>query len=455
MDVEILHRIQFGFTLTFHYIYPPLSIGLSLALIIFEGLYLKTKDPAWARITQFWIRVFALTFALGVATGIPLMFAFGTNWARYSHFVGDVLGSALAAEGLFAFSIEAGALGVLLFGWGRVSKWVHFLATCAVSFGAHFSGVWITCVNSWMQTPAGYAILKDAKGTEYAVVTDWWEMILNKSSLSHLTHVMLSAWLTGAFLIISVSAYYLIKKRHIDFALKSMKVALIIAAFSIVAQLASADHLSRLIAKFNPVKMAAFEGVFKTEEYTPAYAFGIVDTEQQKVHGLAIPGALSYLIHRDFKEPVSGLDQAPSSEWPALQVVFQVYHAMVTMWAFMFVSLLFGLWMWRKNNWQLHPWLLKLLVISVVFPQIANIAGWYSSCIGRQPWTVYKLLRTKDAYSAGITSNEASLSLTLFIIAYLSLFALFCVLLDAKIKHGPSDAPEDAPFRDTFKQQLG
>ena len=451
MDAEILHRIQFGFSITFHYIYPPLSIGLSLAVILFEMIYLKTKSPIWAEITKFWIRVFALTFALGVATGIPMMFSFGTNWARYSRFIGDVMGSALAAEGLFAFGMEAGFLGVLLFGWGKVSPRMHLLAAIFVSLGAHFSGFWITCTNSWMQTPAGYVIMKNSRGEEHAVVTDWWEMLLNHSSLTHCAHVLLSTWLAGAFLIISVSAYYLIKKRHQEFAKKSLKVALAIAAFSVVAQLVSADHLARTVAKYNPEKFAAFEGVYTTTPHTPIYVFGYVDNAEQKVHGLQIPSLLSFLVHRDFEKPVAGLDQFPKENWPCVPLVFQVYHIMIAMWGLMVFATLFGLWMWRKNSWKLHPLLMRFLVLSVIFPQIGSIAGWYSAEFGRQPWTVYKLLRTSAAYSGGVTFNQALLSLSLIVILYTAFFILFLVLLDKKIKHGPVDSSEEAPYRDPYK----
>jgi cytochrome d ubiquinol oxidase subunit I len=451
MDAEFLHRAQFGFTLTFHYIYPPLSIGLSVALILFEAIYLKTKDPIWEQITKFWIRVFALTFALGVATGIPLVFALGTNWARYSRFVGDVMGSSLAAEGLFAFAMEAGFLGILLFGWDKVSRRMHFLATIIVSMGAHFSGIWITCANSWMQTPAGYEIKTAPNGETYAVVTDWWEMLLNHSSLSHLSHVMIAAWLTGAFIIISVSSYYLLKKKYSQFAIRSIKVALVMASVCVVAHLISGDHLAKLIARFNPVKFAAFEGVFKTEEYTKMYLFGVVDTEKQTVHGVALPGMLSFLIHRDFQKAVDGLDQAPRDEWPKVHLVFQMYHLMVAMWALMFICCLIGLWMWKKNAWTSHPKLLRLFIVSVAFPQIGNIAGWYATEFGRQPWTVYKLLKTKDAYSGGVTVQEALISFSLFAVIYLTFFVLFLVLLDRKIKHGPTEAEEEAPYRDPFK----
>lgn len=452
MDAEILHRTQFGLNLTFHYIYPPLSIGLSVALVIFEWLYLKTKDPLWESITKFWIRVFALTFALGVATGVPLVFGFGTNWSRWSAFVGDVLGSALAAEGLFAFTMEAGALGILLFGWDRVSRKVHFTATCAVALGAHFSGVWITNVNSWMQTPAGYVIRKHANGTEFAAITNWWEMVFNPSAMSHLSHVILGCWMAGSFLIVSVSAYYLLKNRFKEFAIRSMKVGLSIALASVLLQLVSADHLAKLIAKYNPVKFAAFEGVFTTEERTPIYLFGYVDQENQKVYGPSVPGALSFLVHGDTTTPVAGLDKAPKEHWPWIQVVFQVYHIMVAMWAFMFVAVLMGLWIWKKNAWQEHRRMLKYLVIAVVFPQIGNMTGWYSTCLGRQPWSVYQLLKTKDSYSPSVSANEALFTLCLYVLIYVSLFALFCFLLDHKIKHGPTDLPEESPYRDPYKK---
>lgn len=452
MEAEILHRVQFGFTLTFHYIYPPLSIGLSLALIIFEGIYLKTEDPKWQQITKFWARVFGLTFALGVATGIPLMFAFGTNWARYSRFVGDVMGSILAAEGLFAFAMEAGFLGIMLFGWNRVSKSMHYLATILVAVGAHFSGFWIVCANSWMQTPAGHQIVKDARGVESAVVQDWWGVLLNHSSLSHVSHVMLAAWLSGAFLIISVASYYLINKKYYDFSVKSLKVALSIAAVCTILQLVSADHLARVIAYFNPGKLAAFEGVYKTEDYTKAYAFGWVNEKEQKVYGLPIPGLLSFMVHHDIKEPVKGLDQIPKDEWPWVNGVFQTYHIMVGMWVLIAIGTILGLWMWYRQSWKLHHFFLKFLVVSVIFPQIANIAGWYSACMGRQPWTVYKLLKTKDAYSSVVSASDALTSFIMYGILYLTFFALFLVLLDRKIKHGPTDTFEEALYRDVYKQ---
>ncbi len=453
MDVEILSSIQFAFTLTFHYIYPPLSIGLSLALILMEGMYLKTKDPLWETLTKFWVKVFSLTFALGVATGIPLQFSLGTNWARYSRFVGDVFGSVIGAEGFFAFLIEAGFLGILLFGWNRVSSRVHFLSTIFVAFGAHFSAIWIVSANSWMQTPAGFRIATDPDGVQVAQVTNWMEMFFNPSNMSHIVHVLLSAWMTGGFLILSVAAYYLMKKKYIDFAKKTMKIAVIICLSSTIMQLFSADHLARKVAVHNPEKFAALEGVYETRPYTPAYLFGWVDDSNQKVYGLSAPGLLSFMTYRNFETPVKGLDQFPKEERAWVPVVFQLYHIMILGWVFMFTASVIGAYIWWKKRWTLKGGILRFLVLSAIFPQIANIAGWYSACMGRQPWTVYKLLKTSEAFSANISSGQVLGSLIMFVAVYLLFFALFLYLLDKKIRNGPFMEEEQLPYRDIFKSE--
>jgi len=448
MDVEILSRIQFAFTITFHYIYPPLSIGLSLALILMEGMFLKTKNQLWEKLTKFWLKVFAMTFALGVATGIPLMFSLGTNWARYSRFVSDVSGSIIGAEGMFAFLIEAGFLGLLLFGWDKVSRKVHFLATTLVSLGAHFSAVWIVSFNSWMQTPTGYTLTTLPDGTEVAQVNKWAEVFFSPSNMSHITHVLLGAWMTGAFLIISIAAYYLLKKRHETFAISSMKVGLLIAGITTVLQLVSADHLARKVATHNPEKFAAFEGVYRTRPHTPAYILGWVSNE--KVYGLSIPGLLSFLTYKSFETPVPGLEEFPKEEWPRVPVVFQLYHLMIVMWVAMALASGIGVYHWWRKKWSMHPIFLKYLVATALFPQLANISGWYSACMGRQPWVVYKLLKTKDAFSPIITSGQVLGSLIMFVVMYLLFFVLFLVLLDKKIKHGPEGDGEELPYRDVY-----
>jgi cytochrome d ubiquinol oxidase subunit I len=240
MDVEILSRLQFALTIAFHYIYPPLSIGLGLLLVLMEAIYLRTRDPLWQQITRFWVRIFGLTFAMGVATGIVMEFEFGTNWAAYSRFVGDVFGSALAAEGIFAFFLESGFLALLLFGWDRVGPRVHFLSTVMVCLGAHFSAIWIVVANSWMQTPAGYHLVGTPPHVR-AEITDFWAMVFNPSSMDRLTHTVLGAWQAGAFLVLSVAAWYLLRGRHLPFARASMKLGLVVALFASLASLVTGD----------------------------------------------------------------------------------------------------------------------------------------------------------------------------------------------------------------------
>ncbi len=224
METEILARIQFAFTIAFHYIYPPLSIGLGFLMVIFESLYIKTKNKEYHTLAKFWTKIFALTFGIGVATGIVMEFEFGTNWAVYSRYVGDVFGSALAAEGIFAFALESGFLGVLLFGWNRVKPWVHLVATIGVFFGSMFSAVWIVVANSWQQTPAGFHIVGEGLMAR-AEITDFWAMVFNPSTIDRITHVWIGALLSGAFLVLSVHAYYLLKGRYINISKKAFKAA--------------------------------------------------------------------------------------------------------------------------------------------------------------------------------------------------------------------------------------
>jgi cytochrome d ubiquinol oxidase subunit I len=252
-------------------------------------------------------------------------------------------------------------------------------------------------------------------------------------------------------LIISIAAYYLLKKRHTLFAKTSMKVGLIIASVATILQLISADHLAEKVSRYNPEKFAAFEGVYKTAPYTPAYAFGWVDAKDKTVYGLPIPGMLSWMTYGDAAKPVPGLDQFPENEHPWVPVVFQTYHLMILTWIAMAIAVALGLYHWWKKKWRMKPIVLKYMMLAVTFPQIGNIAGWYTSCIGRQPWVVYKLLKTNDAYSPIITSGQVIGSLIMFILLYLTFFVLFLMLLDNKIKAGPDAHEEQLPYRDIFK----
>lgn len=450
MDALILSRIQFALNICFHYLYPPISIGIGLMLVIMEGLYLKTKLPKYKEMTDFWIKIFSLTFALGVATGLVQSFAFGTNWARYSRFVGDVFGSALAAEGVFAFFLEAGFLGILLFGWERVGPKLHYFATICVCLGAHFSAVWIIVANSWMQTPTAYRIVEGALGPR-AEITNFWEMVFNPSSVDRLCHTILGCWLTGAFFVMSVAAYYLLKKRHLDIARSMMKLSLFFAMTSLVLQLISGDSSADVVAKYQPEKLAAFEGVFKTEPGTPFSIAGWVDEKNEKVHSIKIPSGLSFLAHGDLTTPVKGLDQVPRSDWPKINLCFQTFHMMIAMWALMFFITCFGLYFWRKKTLEKKPWLLKAMIISVIFPHIAQQCGWICAEVGRQPWIVYKVLRTSDGVSKSISASQVFGSITMFVAIYILLFALFIFLLDRKIKHGP-ETDGDKLYSDVLKE---
>ena len=435
MDVELLARIQFAVTVGFHYIYPPMSIGLGLLLVIMEGMYMKTKDIRYHTMTKFWVKVFALIFALGVASGIVMEFQFGTNWASYSRFVGDVFGSALAAEGIFAFFLESGFLAVLVFGWDKVKPRTHFIATIMVAFGAHLSAVWILVANSWMQTPAGFHIVGEGLMAR-AEVTDFWQVVFNPSTLERLSHTISAAWLTGAFLVLSVSAYYLLKQRHHFFAQQSIKIALVVVAFASLLQLFTGHASGKQVAETQPAKMAAFEGHFETGP-ADLYLVGWVDEENGKTYGIKVPGMLSWLIYGDSKAPVKGLNEFAKEDRPPIQPVFQAYHIMIAIGMLLILIAYIGIFYWWRGKLEQVRWYHHVLVWSVLLPHLANQIGWFAAEVGRQPWIVYGYLRTKDALSKTVNASEVLFSLVLFTAIYLLLFVLFLFLLDRKIKHGP------------------
>ena len=445
MDVEILARFQFALTIMFHYIYPPLSIGLGLMLVFMEGHYLATRKPHYLAMAKFWAKVFALTFAIGVATGIVMEFEFGTNWATYSRYVGDVFGSALAAEGIFAFFLESGFFAILLFGWDRVTPKMHYFATVMVCLGAHFSAVWIVVANSWMQTPAGFHIVGEGLSAR-AEITDFWAMVFNPSSVDRLLHVILGAWLAGSFLVISVAAFYLLKQRHLDFAKSSLKVGLWVAAVTILLQAISGHSSARQVARNQPAKLAAFEGVFKTERGAPMALFGFVDMQKETVRGVQIPKLLSFLAYDDFNAEIIGLDHFPRQDWPNVRAVFQTYHLMIAMWGLMFLAILLSFVQWRRKRLFSSRWTLSFLVFSVLFPQIANQAGWVSAEMGRYPWIVQNLLRISEGLSKSVTAEQVFGSIIMFGVVYSLLFILFLYLLNEKIQHGPTDVETGTPY---------
>lgn len=435
METEILARVQFALTIAFHYIYPPLSIGLGLLMVVFKGIYLRTGKKEYDRLARFWTRIFSLTFGFGVATGIVMEFEFGTNWATYSRYVGDIFGSALAAEGVFAFALESTCLGIVLFGWNKVKPIWHFLATLGVFLGSMCSAIWIVIANSWQQTPAGYVVAGEGLQAK-AVITDFWAMVFNPSSVDRIWHVWQGAFLAGIFLVLSVHAWYLLKGRHIEISKKAFRVTLIIATVVCLLQLVSGHSSADGVAQNQPEKLAAMEGHFQTGP-ADLYLFGWVDKQNEVTHGVKIPNGLSYMIHYDTAAPVTGLDQYPVEDRPGqVNAVFQFYHIMVAIGMFLIALTLYASFLlWRGKLYD-KRWLLHIFVWSVLLPQIGNQVGWFAAEMGRQPWIVYKLLRTSDALSKSVTANQILFAIILFTVIYIILFALFIYLMNKKIVHG-------------------
>jgi cytochrome bd ubiquinol oxidase subunit I len=439
LDVEMLARIQFALTIMFHYLFPPLTIGLGWFLVFMEGMYLKTRDLEYEQLARFWTKIFAVNFAMGVATGIVMEFQFGTNWAAYSRYVGDVFGSALAAEGIFAFFLESGFLAVLVFGWDRVSARMHFIATLLVALGATFSAVWIVVANSWQQTPAGHHLVTDGTETR-AEIVDFWAVVFNPSSMHRLNHVLLGALILGAFFVMSIMAYYILRGRHETLAKKAFGSALILGFASSVAILFSGHLQARQVAATQPAKLAAFEGHYTSSEAgAPLWLFGIPDDAGQTVrYGVSIPGMLSFLVHDDFTTPIPALDSFSEDERPPVALPFYSYHLMV------FVGMLniglsgLGLVLWWRGTLFARRWLMGVFVIAVAGPYLANQGGWVAAEVGRQPWIVYGLLKTSEGLSAAVSAQQVGGSIAMFCVLYALLFFVYIYVLNDKIHQGPA-----------------
>ena len=448
MNVEILSRIQFAFTIAFHYIYPPLSIGLGGMLVLMEGMYLRTGNKIYEIMTRFWIKIFALIFGIGVATGIIMEFEFGTNWAVYSKYVGDVFGSALASEGLFAFALESGFLGILIFGWNRVNSKVHFFSTIMVAFGAIFSAVWIVVANSWQQTPAGFHIVGAGMHAR-AEITDFWAMVFNPSSNTRLIHVLIAAFQAGAFLVLSVNAWYILKNKFSDIAKAGFKIALVFATVTSLLQLWSGDSSAKKVSVYQPAKLAAFEGHYDSLSRADLYFFGMTNPKKQTSSGIKVPGGLSFLLYGDFNAPVKGVNAFKKEDRPGnyeTAFVFQTYHIMILCGSFMIALTLYACILWWRHKLFNSKWLMIVFCFSVLVPQIANQVGWYSAEVGRQPWLVYGLLKTSEGLTHSLKEGQVLFSLILFTLVYLMLFLLFIYMMNKNIVHGPAeDKHEEVP----------
>ncbi len=406
-DPLVLSRIQFAMTVSFHYLFPPLTIGLGLLLVAMEWRWLRTGDPVWDRASRFWTQIFAVNFALGVATGIVMEFEFGTNWAEYSRFVGDVFGSMLAAEGVWAFFLESGFLAVLVFGRDRVSPRFHFFSALMVCLGSIFSSVWIVMANSWMQTPDGFSIEPMLRGGEpwivegdlmtRAVMVDYFAAILNPSTANRLTHVWTGAMTMGAFLVLSISSYWILRRRHLEVATRSFTMALVLAALGTTGTLMTGDANARMVAMHQPAKLAAMEGVYETAPtLTPITAFGIPNDAEQKVElEVGMPGGLTALVYRRLHDEagrplnVPGLDLVAPDQRATTPMVYASFHIMVGCGSFLVGIVVLGMYFRARGTIWNQRWLLLLFAMGVVPAVLANQFGWFTAELGRQPWVVH------------------------------------------------------------------
>ncbi len=434
LDPVLLARLQFAMTIGFHFIFPPLSIGLAWLLVIVEGLGWRRGDATYVQMGKFFGKLLALTFAVGVATGIVMEFQFGTNWAEYSKFVGDIFGAPLAAEGIFAFFLESAFLGLYLFGRNRVSKGIHWFSILMVAVGATISAFWILVANSWQQTPAGYVIQNGR-----AELVSFYDVVFNPSTMIRFFHTIDAALICGAFAMAGVAAYLLLKNRENLVGRKALKLALIFGLVVSLLELFPFGHEHAIqVAQTQPEKLAAFEGLIDGQTNAPMVIFGIPSDDPPQLSAtVAVPGILSWLAHGDTDAYVQGLNDFPPDEVPPFFLTFVSFHSMVGLGMYFIGAMSLGVFLlFRKKLWDQRLYL-KLLVLSIPLPIAACELGWISAEVGRQPWVVYRVMKTVDAVSITVTAGEILFSIILLGLIYLFLGALYLFLFIREVKHGP------------------
>jgi cytochrome d ubiquinol oxidase subunit I len=437
MDALVLSRIQFAFTIGYHFIFVPISIGLAMMVVLAERRYYKSGIPAHLAASKFWIKLFTANFAIGVATGITMEFAFGANWAEYSRFVGDIFGPPLAAEGLFAFFLESTFLGVLLFGRKKVSRGLYYTSTWLVMVGTWLSALWILIANSWQQTPRGFKV-EDG----HAVLTDFWAAVFNPSTGPRYVHTMVACLIAGCFVVASIAAWYMLKKRHVHFARNAMTSALVVGLVASAAMPFIGHWHALVVAEEQPVKMAAFESVYDTEDNATLWLFGWVRDDGQRVSGVGIPSGLSLMLGLDPDHEVAGLSSVPPADRPPVQLTFQSYHLMIAL-SFVLVGvMLLALVLHLLKRLEKARWMLWVLVLSFPLPLLAINLGWMATEVGRQPWIVQGLLRTEDGVSPVVSAGEVWTTLGLFAVVYLVLFIAWARIFFGVIGKGPEDVAE-------------
>ncbi len=433
MDAVLLARIQFGLTAGFHFIFPPLSIGLILVIVITEMLYLKTEESTYKTLSSFLIRIFGLLFTMGVATGLVLEFSFGNNWSNFSRMAGDIFGPPLAIEVIFAFFLESAFLGILLWGRERVSRKIYFLSALLVLMGSHLSGLWIIVANSWMQTPAGFELY----GGRF-VLTDFSTALLNHSTIIRFVHVILASWITGSLFAAGIGSWYLLRKRSQEMMRPLLRISLSLFIVTSLLQFVSGHMHSVRVAHTQPEKMAAFEALWITQKGAPLALFGIPDAEKKKTYlEISLPKMLSFLIAFDSEYEVKGLDAFPIDEEPPVFLSYTAYHIMIILGSLYALISLAGVILLLKNRLFHASWYQRLLLYSIPLPLIANETGWVAAEVGRQPWVVYHLMKTSEGASPVVPAWQILLTIILFTVIYLLLFTVFMKLLIKLLDQGP------------------
>jgi len=436
MSSELIHRLHFAFTITFHYLFPQLTMGLGLLIVALKTVALRTNDQQWDRAARFWGRIFAINFVFGVVTGIPMEFEFGTNWARFSMISGGVIGQPLAMEGVFSFFLESAFLGLFLYGEKRISRTMHWFSSVMVFVGSWLSGFFIIVTDAWMQHPIAYNRLPNGQFE----VTSFWQFMLNLWGLLQYAHNMTGAVVTGSFVMAAVGAFYLLDKRDQNYGKIFLKVGVIGGVLStILIIFPTGDLHGKFVARNQPAAIAAMEGLFKTESGAGVVLIGQPNEETQQIDNpIVVNDLLSFLIYGTTKAEVTGLDRIPRDQWPeALPLLYYAYHIMAGLgtW-FVALMLVSAFLLWRGKLYR-SCWVLWALLLSFPLPYIANTAGWMTAELGRQPWLIYGLMRTSEGYSNTVSASNGLFTLLGFMGLYTLLGLLFTVLIYREISDGP------------------
>jgi len=437
MDSALLiHRLHFAFTVTFHYLFPQLTMGLVPLIVVLKTIALRRNDETYNKAARFWARIFGINFVIGVVTGIPLEFQFGTNWSHFSRFAGGVIGQTLAMEGMFAFFLESAFLGLFLYGEKRLSPRAHWWSAVAVFLGSWLSGYFIVATDAWMQYPVGYSRAADGS----VQLSSFWALVLNRWAWWQYAHNMSGAAITGAFAMASIGAFYLLWGKYAEYGRIFIKTGVMAGCiFSLLQLFPTGDRQGRLIARYQPVTLAAMEALFTSGPGAPLVIIGQPNVEERKIDNpILVPKMLSFLTYRRWEANVRGLDAFPQELWPQnISLLYYSYHIMVglgTIFIAIMVSSLFLLWCGKLFNAR---WMLWILMLSLPFPYIANTAGWMTAELGRQPWLVYGLFRTADGYSKTVSPGNAMFTLLGFMGMYTVLGILFLFLVRREIENGP------------------